>query len=123
MCYSSSGITPVAPILVRLQLDMRDSCAHKHVDTRHLGADPSDGRYADVSLETCTDCGQLWVRYQFEFEAFTGSGRWYRGEIDADQASRLEATNAAKLLESLPSYTAGGSYFSGRVHQRSGRLV
>ena len=102
---------------------MADSCAHKRVDIRHLGTDPSEGRFADVTLETCTECGQLWVRYQFEFEAFTGSGRWYRAKVDAAQASSLEAINAAKLLESLPSYTAGGSYFNGQVHERSGRLV
>ncbi len=102
---------------------MAGSCAHKHIDTRYLGTDPAEGRYADVSLQACVDCGLLWVHYQFEFEAFTASGRWYRGEIDSAQARALEATSAAKLLESLPSYTAGGSYFSGHVQRRSGRLV
>lgn len=102
---------------------MSTPCEHRDIARQYLGVDLTEGRFADVTVERCSQCGQLWLHYQFEFEAFTASGRWYRGLISAAQAATLTAENAAGVLESLPSYTAGGSYFRGDVHQRSGPLA
>jgi hypothetical protein len=38
-----------------------------------------DGRFAQVSLLVCSRCGQQWLRYSYEVEAFSASGRWYLG--------------------------------------------
>jgi len=81
-----------------------------------------DGSFAEVSLLTCSVCGQHWLRYFYEIEAFTASGRWYLGTIDAEQASRLTAENSKATLESLVWYFYGGSYFGGRSGKSSGEI-
>lgn len=79
-----------------------------------------DDRYAEVSLHICPVCGQHWLRYFFELEAFTASGRWYLGAINAEQAERLTAENARATLESLSWYFYGGSYFGGKTGKTAG---
>jgi hypothetical protein len=85
-----------------------------------LGMDDS---YAEVSLLVCPLCNRLWLRYFFELEAFTGSGRWYLGVITAGQARRLKAENARETLEAVSWYFSGGSYFDGRISKSSGRIM
>ena len=43
---------------------------------RELGMDSA---YAEAAVLACRACGRRWLRYFYEFEAFTGSGRWYLG--------------------------------------------
>jgi len=81
-----------------------------------------DDNYAEVSLLICSVCGQHWLRYFYELEAFTASGRWYLGAINAEHASLLTAENAKTILESLGWYIYGGSYFGGRSGKTSGRI-
>jgi len=81
-----------------------------------------DENFAEVSLLTCSLCGQKWIRVLYEVEAFTASGRWYLGAITAQQASSLAAENAKNTLEKLNWYFYGGSYFGGRIGKASGRL-
>jgi hypothetical protein len=99
------------------------SCPHERLIRRYLGEDPANGRYADVYLESCPACGRQWLHYALEIEGFSHSSRWYRGEVTAEQAANVTAETAAALLESLPAYEAGGSYFDGHVHTRSGPLA
>jgi hypothetical protein len=94
--------------------------AYKQFDRTHLGVDPQQGRYADVSLDRCHTCGRLWLHYHFEFEAETASGRWYRGLLPWDIALNVAAPTSASVLEGLPWYFAGGSYFGGKIHKASG---
>jgi hypothetical protein len=91
-------------------------------DERHVGEDPQRGRYAQVTVHRCRRCGRLWLRYHFEFEAYTGSGRWYRGLISPELAGTVTAGNAAAILEGLEWYQCGGSYHGGRVFRGSGPL-
>lgn len=79
-----------------------------------------DGNFAEISLLVCSVCGQHWLRYFYEIEAFTASGRWYLGTIDRQQASHLTAQNAKAVLESLRWYFFGGSYYGGQVGKSSG---
>jgi hypothetical protein len=81
-----------------------------------------DERYAVVTLLACPECGQLWLRYHYEVEAFTASGRWYLGAITAQQASLLTVENAKATLEGLSWYIYGGSYYGGRSDRASGSL-
>lgn len=102
---------------------MPADCTHPHIEETYLGDDPQNGRYAEVHLKRCAACGAQWLRYYFAFEFYSRSGRWYEARVTDEQARAVTAETAAALLESLPSYQAGGSYFDGRVHTRSGPLL
>lgn len=103
-----------------------DSCGcfiaphHFLVNDKELGMDDN---FALVSLLICSVCGQQWLRYFYEVEAFTASGRWYLGAIKAEQASLLTAENAKATLDNLSWYFYGGSYFGGQSGRASGRII
>ncbi len=77
-------------------------------DEKSLGMDRN---WADVALRTCRGCGRLWLHYHYENEAFSKSGRWYRGVVSAKAAQTIGAEDALKLLAKLDWYIYGGSYF------------
>lgn len=85
-----------------------------------IGCDATNGRYADVSLERCTACRRLWLRYHVEYEGFSGSGRWARGLIAPDKAAITPET-AAAYIDGLDWYLRGGSYF-GAAGRASGPM-
>lgn len=82
-----------------------------------------DEHFASVSMLICPDCGQNWLRYFYEVEAFTASGRWYLGALHAEQASRVTAGTAKATLEGLGWYFYGGSYYKGQSGRASGKLI
>ncbi|HYP41601.1 MAG TPA: hypothetical protein VEX13_14680 [Chloroflexia bacterium] len=92
-------------------------------DSTFLGVDPQEGRYADVSMDRCRTCGRNWLHYHFELEWQSRSGRWYRGLVMGEIEEGVSALNATSVLEELPWYFAGGSYFGGNIHRTAGRLV
>ncbi|HEX9987156.1 MAG TPA: hypothetical protein VGE45_01570 [Chloroflexia bacterium] len=96
---------------------------HTQFDSTYLGVDPQNGRYADVSMDVCRICGRNWLHYHFELEWQSRSGRWYRGLVAGEVVAQVSAHNAASVLEELPWYFAGGSYFGGNVHRAAGRLM
>ena len=81
-----------------------------------------DSNFALASLLVCRWCGQDWLRYLYEIEAFTASGRWYLGAIPVEQTSNLAAEDAKALLEGLSWYFFGGSYYGGGSGRTSGRI-
>jgi hypothetical protein len=81
-----------------------------------------DERYAQTSLLVCPLCGRLWLRYYYELEAISKSGRWYLGAITQQQAEQTTARNAKATLEALSWYFYGGSYYEGRSGKISGPL-
>ena len=89
---------------------------------RSLPTDTTDGRYADVDVSECVECGRLWLSYFVEYEAFTKSGRWARGLIAPDIARTIQSEQAPDYLANLPSYIRGGSYFDGRSGAFSGPI-
>lgn len=91
-------------------------------DETPLGTDTTDGRYGDVSVRACRACGRRWLHYAVEYEAFTGSGRWYAGILPDGAETGLTPEGAAPLLESLPWHVHGGSYFGHAGRRGSGRL-
>lgn len=100
-------------------------CENVHVPTQDsdvtdLGVDERNGRFGDVKLHKCTTCGANWLHYQVEYEAFSGSGRWFCGRLNAATATSVSASNAIATLAALPWYWAGGSYFDGEVSKGSG---
>lgn len=93
-------------------------------DVKFLGVDPTNGRYGEVTLETCRECGARWLCYAVAYEGFTGSGRWFRGLLDASPENENgdpTPEGAVAVLAALPWYLAGGSYFASTGHRTSGR--
>jgi hypothetical protein len=81
-----------------------------------------DRWYGEVSIQGCQQCGQNWLAYFFEHEAFTRSGQWYRGPISPQQAESLKAEDAVAILQGLEWYYCGGSYYGGGQRKKSGKL-
>jgi hypothetical protein len=88
---------------------------------RDLGTDMTDGRYADVAVLECRECGLLWLRYSVEYEGFSKSGRWARGNIGRPEAEAITPELAVQHLET-GSYMYGGSYFDGASGWRTGAM-
>ena len=86
----------------------------RHADAiveRDLGVDPTEGRYADVSLIRCARCRRLWLRYQYEFEAFSRSGRWAEAPIDEKDAATITPEAAAEFIHVAEWHLFSGSYW------------
>jgi len=92
---------------------------HWDFDTQDLGVTSS---YGEIQIETCKSCGTKWLRYFWEHEAFTASGRWYKGIVDDSSLPTLTPENCVKYLESLPWYIYGGSYFNTMGKRGSGSI-
>ncbi|MDX2245093.1 MAG: hypothetical protein NW224_30820 [Leptolyngbyaceae cyanobacterium bins.302] len=82
-----------------------------------------DSNFAEVSVLVCQRCQQYWLRYFYEVEGFTGSGRWYLGAIAPQQLAVLTAENAKQILEGLDWYHYSGSYFNGNIGKYSGKIL
>ena len=92
-------------------------------DKTYIGCDETNGRFGDVELFNCKTCGRCWLHYLVEYEAFTSSGRWYRGLIAPDQVASITPQNAVAILESLPWHFYGGSYFETYGKKGSGSII
>lgn len=89
---------------------------------RTVGIDTTAGRYADVEIYRCPDCGALWLRYFVEYEAFERSSRWARGLIAPDLAAAITPEQAPAHLGALPWVIFGGSWFGHGGRRGSGAL-
>jgi hypothetical protein len=102
-----------------------DSCACLAAPGQFLVTDQElgmDENFAEISLLVCARCGQYWLKYFYEIEAFTASGRWYLGALKAEQVSAVNVKDARAILENLDWYFYGGSYYGGRSGKASGRI-
>ena len=95
---------------------------YQDFETASLGVDETNGRYGEVTVETCRACGSMWLRYFVEYEFFSESGRWYRGPVTAEMVESLKPERALELLSSLPLYFYGGSYFRTPGRKGSGPI-
>ena len=87
-----------------------------------LGIDKTNGRFAEVTIETCVHCGTKWIKYSIEFEAFSNSGRWYRGMIADEAVNEMVPEKAVMYLEKKEFYIFGGSYFESAGMYGNGTL-
>jgi hypothetical protein len=104
------------------QLEICDclTTAHRHLSAlKELGL---DWHHAQVSVLICQRCGQHWLKYFYENEGFTASGRWFLGAISFDQVSSLTLENAREVLEKLDWYFVGGSYYGAQINKASGEI-
>src|SRR5687767_1640502 len=83
----------------------------------------TDSRYADIFVTQCPGCGRYWLRYQYEFEFHSNSGRWFLGPLRGDLVESVTAEKATELFEEMLWYFAGGSYYDGCIRKVSGALV
>lgn len=82
-----------------------------------------DRNSAHVSILKCAICHQFWLHYFYENEVFSRSGRWYFAPISNQIRNEMKANKAKEILESMPVYWCGGSYFEGFVIQASGPIA
>jgi hypothetical protein len=82
-----------------------------------------DSWFAEVSVQVCANCGQHWLRYFYESEAFTRSGRWYLGAITQELLTAISVEHSKGTLEGLQWYFYGGSYYEGRRGRTSGEIM
>ncbi len=87
-----------------------------------VGIDTTHQRFGDVSLWTCQQCGTRWLHYLVEYEAFTASGRWFRGLILSAPRETPIPSAAIAYLEGLPWYFLGGSYFGSTGMRGAGKI-
>lgn len=87
---------------------------------RALGMDKA---YGEATVLVCRLCGRRWLRYFYENEAITGSGRWYLGHIPAARGLGITAGEARQTLASLDWYHTGGSTFEGRTGRGAGQIL
>ncbi len=90
--------------------------------TKMLGIDTTASRHAEVFLKSCRQCDSLWIEYFYENEAFSQSGRWYRGIIPLAHALTIAPTDVVSYLENLEWYIFGGSFFKTGPSLGSGKL-
>jgi hypothetical protein len=81
------------------------------VEERYVGQDPTEGRFADVTVRRGAHCRRVWLRYQHEFEAFTASGRWSEAPIDESAAATMTATAAHRFIQTAPWRSIGGAFY------------
>lgn len=79
-------------------------------------------RYGEVKISTCKLCGTMWLHYFVEYEAFTASGRWFRGLLLKMDVAKITPGNAIAYLEALPWYFAGGCYFDSTGFRTHGKI-
>ena len=97
-------------------LDYRD------YEKTFVGIDMTNGRCGEVTLEICKHCATKWLHYFVEYEAFTGSGRWFRGPISDSAAATIIPDSAIAYLEQLPWHFVGGSYYQSTGMRTSGAI-
>ncbi len=94
----------------------------RHLHAR-VGIDTTAGRFAEVKVVECRDCGRTWLVYRWEIEAISRSGRWYAGVVPHDVTARVTPEAAPDVLQGLRWHLCGGSYFGGETSRRTGRLL
>ncbi len=87
-----------------------------------IGTDTTNGRFGEVSIESCKQCNAKWLHYFVEYESFSQSARWYRGLISEEAVPNIIPTNAIDYLKSLEWHLFGGSYFNSTGERGSGNI-
>jgi hypothetical protein len=93
---------------------------YRDYDSRPIGVDETNGRFGEVSVDTCKACGRMWLHYFVEYAFFPKSGRWYRGLVTPEMVESLTPERAPELLASLPRHFYGGSFFGTRGREGTG---
>jgi hypothetical protein len=76
--------------------------------TTEVGEDASG---AEISLETCKSCGQMWIKYLIEEPHLSRSGRWWRVQVSPEQRHKISPAHVKEFIEEQPWCFVGGSFF------------
>lgn len=101
---------------------LEPDCSYEQFETREIGMDATEGRFADVTIKTCKTCGNHWLHYALAYEDLSGSGRWYRGLIPENMLTTMTPESAESFLNGLEWHFYGGSYFKTTGKTGSGPL-
>ncbi|NND82913.1 MAG: hypothetical protein HKN50_10840 [Gammaproteobacteria bacterium] len=94
---------------------------YKDYESKDIGVDPNDPKFGEVSMDLCRSCDKLWLKYHIEWDGYSRSGRWYRGEVTPEQAEGITPQKAAELLKMAEWHFKGGSYYkSGGIRVQGG---
>lgn len=108
-------------------MNVNDCCKppfnYKKYTKSHIGIDDTNGTFADVTIEECTICGTLWVKYAFEIEGISRSGQWYRAQISKEKVRKITAHTALSYIENCDDYYYGGSYFDSTISLGQGKII
>lgn len=96
---------------------------HRDFDSEVIGVDETNLRFGEVSVETCKACGSTWLCYFVEYEAFTESGRWFRGLVSPAEIQSLTPERAVAVLQGLAWHFRGGGYFRSTGQRDAGPLA
>jgi hypothetical protein len=91
-------------------------------DSMEIGVDETNGRFGEVSIKSCRRCKRKWLHYHIEYQAFSESGRWYRGLLSDEVAKSVTPATAVGILEDLDWHFYGGSYFKTKGRKGSGQI-
>ena len=92
-------------------------------DSQSLGVDETNGRFGEVTIDTCKACGKKWLQYFVEYPSFSESGRWYRGLVTPEIVKSITPERAPELLAGLPWHFSGGSYFRTTGRRGTGPIM
>jgi hypothetical protein len=87
-----------------------------------LGTDVSSGKWGDVTVEQCKACYTYWIKYLYENEAFSKSGRWFRAVLADNWRYSISSESVIAYLEQLDWYYYGGSYYETAGKKGKGTL-
>lgn len=89
-----------------------------------LGLDRTSANgLAEVSLDRCRRCGQLWLHYFVDYPDVADSSRWYRAPVTPEMAQAVAPERAVAILEGLPWRLRGGAYYGRRGERSTGPVV
>ncbi|MBA4849833.1 hypothetical protein [Emticicia sp. BO119] len=97
--------------------------SHLNYDTVELGIDETNGRFAEVSIQTCKHCQNRWLNYFIEIEGFSSNIRWFKAIIDNALLESLTPENSLELIEKAAWYFYGGSYYGSGVSVGRGKII
>ena len=101
---------------------MKPPFHYLNFDSLKIGIDEKKGRFGEVTIHVCKRCQWKWLRYFVEYESFSGSGRWYRGLVSDEVASKVTPETAIEILKNLDWHFYGGSYFGTAGQKGSGPI-
>ena len=96
--------------------------SYLNYDTVELGVDETNGRYAEVNIQTCKHCQTIWLDYFVEIEGFPSNIRWFKAIIDESLVDSLTPENALEHIEKADWYFYGGSYYGSEISVGSGKI-
>jgi len=78
-----------------------------------------DSNFCTITVEQCTKCHALWLKYMIEEEFHSATGCWWRVGLDNIE---IDAESARAYIENCDSGFVGGSYYNSAGSAYSGKV-